>query len=78
MERPMIEQVRSFNRTMTERVGVLNDHFLDRNQPLGEARLLWEIGEEGQAFGTCDVGSRSILLTSAACYAHLRNKACLG
>jgi GNAT superfamily N-acetyltransferase len=32
---------------MTERVGVLNDHFLGRNHPLGEARLLWEIGEEG-------------------------------
>ena len=32
---------------MTERVGVLNDHFLGRNHPLGEARLLWEIGEKG-------------------------------
>lgn len=47
MEMALIEQVRSFNRTMTERVGVLNDHFLGRNHPLGEARLLWEIGEEG-------------------------------
>ncbi len=47
MEMPLVEQVRSFNRTMTERVGVLNDHFLGRNHPLGEARLLWEIGEEG-------------------------------
>nr|HET6902958.1 MarR family transcriptional regulator [Ktedonobacteraceae bacterium] len=47
MDMPLIEQVRSFNRTMTERVGVLNDHFLGRNHPLGEARLLWEIGEEG-------------------------------
>jgi DNA-binding MarR family transcriptional regulator/GNAT superfamily N-acetyltransferase len=43
----LVEQVRSFNRTMTERVGVLNDHFLGRNHPLGEARLLWEIGAEG-------------------------------
>jgi DNA-binding MarR family transcriptional regulator/GNAT superfamily N-acetyltransferase len=32
---------------MTERVGVLNDHFLGRNHPLGEARLLWEIGAAG-------------------------------
>jgi DNA-binding MarR family transcriptional regulator/GNAT superfamily N-acetyltransferase len=32
---------------MTERVGALNDHFLGRNHPLGEARLLWEIGEQG-------------------------------
>src|SRR6266700_759616 len=47
MDIPLVEQVRSFNRTMTERVGVLNDHFLGRNHPLGEARLLWEIGEEG-------------------------------
>ena len=47
MEMPLVEQVRSFNRTMTERIGVLNDHYLGRNHPLGEARLLWEIGEEG-------------------------------
>ncbi len=47
MEMPLVEQVRSFNRTMTERIGVLNDHFLGRNHPLGEARLLWEIGAQG-------------------------------
>ena len=47
METPLIEQVRNFNRIMTERIGVLNDHFLGRNLPLGEARLLWEIGAEG-------------------------------
>src|SRR5437764_1699238 len=47
MNMPLVEQVRSFNRTMTERVGVLTDHFLGRNHPLGEARLLWEIGAEG-------------------------------
>src|SRR3712207_3174460 len=42
-----VEQVRSFNRTMTERIGALNDHFLGRIHPLGEAPLLWEIGEQG-------------------------------
>src|SRR5438477_7956325 len=47
MEMPLVEQVRSFNRTVTERIGVLNDHFLGRRHPLGEARLLWEIGEQG-------------------------------
>ncbi len=47
MEMPLVEQIRSFNRTVTERIGVLNDHFLGRNHPLGEARLLWEIGEQG-------------------------------
>jgi DNA-binding MarR family transcriptional regulator/GNAT superfamily N-acetyltransferase len=42
-----IEQVRSFNRLVTEQVGALNDHFLGRDRSLGEARLLWEIGTEG-------------------------------
>jgi DNA-binding MarR family transcriptional regulator/GNAT superfamily N-acetyltransferase len=42
-----IRRVRSFNRTVTERVGVLSDHFLDRPRPLAESRLLWEIGPEG-------------------------------
>lgn len=49
----MIAQVRRFNRTVTQRVGALNDHYLSRSRPLGEARVLWEIGEHG---GTgCDV-----------------------
>src|SRR5919108_6332957 len=43
----MVEQVRRFNRTVTERVGALNDHFLGLERPLGEARLLWEIGADG-------------------------------
>ena len=43
----MVEQVRRFNRTVTERVGALNDRFLGRDRPLGEARLLWEIGHDG-------------------------------
>jgi DNA-binding MarR family transcriptional regulator len=40
----MVSQVRRFNRTVTQRVGALNDHFLARDRSLGEARLLWEIG----------------------------------
>ena len=47
MDSALVEQVRSFNRTVTERVGALNDHFLGRDHSLGEARLLWEIGVEG-------------------------------
>jgi DNA-binding MarR family transcriptional regulator/GNAT superfamily N-acetyltransferase len=43
----MVDQVRRFNRVVTERVGALNDSFLGRERPLGEARLLWEIGTEG-------------------------------
>jgi DNA-binding MarR family transcriptional regulator/GNAT superfamily N-acetyltransferase len=34
---------------MTQRVGALNEHFLGRNHPLSEARLLWEIGSEGSS-----------------------------
>ncbi|HEY3943701.1 MAG TPA: MarR family winged helix-turn-helix transcriptional regulator [Solirubrobacteraceae bacterium] len=45
-----VEQVRRFNRVVTERVGALNDRFLGRPRPLGEARLLWEIG-----LGGCEV-----------------------
>ncbi|HEY2817721.1 MAG TPA: helix-turn-helix domain-containing GNAT family N-acetyltransferase [Casimicrobiaceae bacterium] len=47
MEPAWIEGVRSFNRTVAERVGALNDHFLGRDRPVGEARLLWEIGIGG-------------------------------
>jgi DNA-binding MarR family transcriptional regulator len=42
-----IDQVRSFNRTVTQRIGALNDRFLARERPLGEARMLWEIGLDG-------------------------------
>jgi DNA-binding MarR family transcriptional regulator/GNAT superfamily N-acetyltransferase len=45
-----VSQVRSFNRLITQRVGALNDRYLARGRPLGEARLLWEIGVDG-----CDV-----------------------
>ncbi|MGW0663595.1 GNAT family N-acetyltransferase [Streptodolium elevatio] len=48
MDGEQIEQVRRFNRTVTERVGVLHDEYLGRGRPIGEARLLWEVGEDGQ------------------------------
>jgi DNA-binding MarR family transcriptional regulator/GNAT superfamily N-acetyltransferase len=47
MDREMIGQVRRFNRTVTQRVGALDDAFLSRDRPLGQARLLWEIGPDG-------------------------------
>jgi DNA-binding MarR family transcriptional regulator len=40
-----IGQVRSFNRTVTERVGALQDTYLGRDRPLGANRVLWEIGD---------------------------------
>jgi DNA-binding MarR family transcriptional regulator/GNAT superfamily N-acetyltransferase len=46
MTAAMVEQVRRFNRVVTERVGALNDRFLGRDRPVGQARLLWEIGSE--------------------------------
>jgi DNA-binding MarR family transcriptional regulator/GNAT superfamily N-acetyltransferase len=47
MDSGMIAQVRRFNRTVTQRVGALDDAFLARDRPLGQARLLWEIGPDG-------------------------------
>ncbi|MEU1691559.1 MarR family transcriptional regulator, partial [Streptomyces hirsutus] len=41
MDAAQIDQVRRFNRTVTERVGVLHDQYLGRDRPIGEARLLW-------------------------------------
>lgn len=43
-----MEQVRRFNRTVTQRVGALDDAYLSRSLPLGQARLLWEIGTGGR------------------------------
>lgn len=48
MDEAQIERVRRFNRTVTERVGVLHDHYLGGDRPVGEARLLWQIGGAGQ------------------------------
>ena len=44
----MVEQVRRFNRAVTRRVGALDDAFLARGLPLGQARVLWEIGPDGR------------------------------
>lgn len=45
-------RVRRFNRFVGQRIGALDDHFLARDRPMGEARVLWEIGDDG-----CDVRS---------------------
>ena len=42
-----VHQIRSFNRTVTERIGALDEHYLARGRPLGASRVLWEIGPDG-------------------------------
>ena len=42
-----IQQVRRFNRLVTRRVGALDDSYLSCGRPLGEARLIFEIGLAG-------------------------------
>lgn len=42
-----IQQVRRFNRIVAEGIGAIDDHFLGRGRPMGESRLLWEIGTNG-------------------------------
>ncbi len=44
-----IDQIRAFNRTVTQRLGVLNESYLGRDRPLAASRLLFEIGAAGAA-----------------------------
>jgi DNA-binding MarR family transcriptional regulator/GNAT superfamily N-acetyltransferase len=47
MDARQVQQVRCFNRIVTQRVGALEDSYLRRGRPLGEARLLFETGVDG-------------------------------
>jgi DNA-binding MarR family transcriptional regulator/GNAT superfamily N-acetyltransferase len=47
MDAGAVQQVRAFNRTVSERIGALADGFLGRRRPMGESRMLWEIGLDG-------------------------------
>jgi len=47
MDAMAIKQIRSFNRTVAEGIGALDDRFLGRARPMAEARVLWEIGTAG-------------------------------
>ena len=47
MDRDQVQQVRRFNRLVTQRVGALDDSYLSRGRPLGEARLIFEVGADG-------------------------------
>ena len=42
-----VKRVRAFNRTVTRRLGVLNEKYLGRDRPYVESRLLFEIGAKG-------------------------------
>src|ERR1700751_4207172 len=43
----LVNQVRSFNRRVPRRPAALDARYLGRNRPLGQDRVLWEIGTEG-------------------------------
>ncbi len=47
MDRAAVTQVRTFNRTVAERIGALTDEFLGRHRAMGNSRTLWEIGPDG-------------------------------
>src|SRR2546423_6646639 len=47
MDAALVDRVRRFHRTVTQRVGALDDAYLARSRPLGQARVLWEIGADG-------------------------------
>lgn len=47
MQTEDLETLRSFNRYFTHRIGVLDDRYLGGSRPLGEARVLFEIGTDG-------------------------------
>ena len=42
-----VRKVRCFNRTVSQRIGALHENFLGRNRPLGQSRVLYEIGRKG-------------------------------
>ena len=47
MESDPIQQVRRFNRVVTQRVGALDASYLQRGRPLAEARVVFETGPGG-------------------------------
>jgi two-component system phosphate regulon response regulator OmpR len=61
MDPAMVDQVRRFNRTVTQRIGALSDRFLSRDRPLGQARLLWEIGAAGRDLRELRARLKSVL-----------------
>ena len=52
----VVATLRRFNRSYTQRIGVLDDSFLGSGRPLGPSRLLFEIGPGGA--GVLDLRAR--------------------
>jgi len=75
MDAGRVAGVRSFNRTITQRVGALNEEYLARGRPLGASRVLWEIGRAEATHDPCVLDSISILDTSAGSFAGSSGKA---
>jgi DNA-binding MarR family transcriptional regulator/GNAT superfamily N-acetyltransferase len=47
MDPDQIARVRRFNRAVSQRIGALDQSYLRRGRPLGEARLVFEVGTAG-------------------------------
>lgn len=47
MDAGLVQTVRRFNRLITQRIGALDNGYLRRGRPLGEARMIYEIGLDG-------------------------------
>lgn len=48
MDAVAIARVRRFNRAVTRETGAMEESFLGRGRPLGAARVLWAISEDGR------------------------------
>ncbi len=48
MRQSDLARIRRFNRAVTRETGAMEESFLGRGRPLGAARVLWAIGEEGR------------------------------
>jgi len=53
-----VEKLRRFNRSFTQRIGVLDDSFLGSGRPLGPSRLLFEIGRAAGGIGVLELRTR--------------------
>ena len=56
--REHVEALRRFNRSFTQRIGVLDDSFLGSGRPLGPSRLLFEIGRAAGGIAVLELRTR--------------------